>query len=104
MLTLTQSATAKIAEAMASEGRDGGSLRIYVQGGGCSGFQYRFVFDEPRENDQVTGLDGFTLLLDPLSGVFLEGASVDYVDGPDGAGFRINNPNQTGTCGCGQAS
>ena len=104
MLSVTDAAASRIAEEMERESKVEGSLRIYIQGGGCSGFQYRFIFDEPRELDEVKSLAGFKLLIDPLSQVFLDGASVDYVDGPSGAGFRITNPNVSGSCGCDRSS
>lgn len=103
MVTLTENAVGKISEIMAAEQQGGKALRIYVEGGGCSGFQYGFMFDSARENDEVEEFTGFKLVVDPFSSTYLEGASVDYVDGLDGAGFRINNPQATGSCGCGKS-
>jgi len=103
MITLTDNAVNKIREIMDAENQAGKSLRIYVEGGGCSGFQYGFQFDSSRPGDESRAFDGFELLVDPFSNNYLDGAQVDYVDGLDGAGFRINNPNATGSCGCGHS-
>lgn len=103
MVTLTENAVVKIGEIMAEEKQEGRALRIYVEGGGCSGFQYGFTFDESREGDTVAEHAGFKLLVDPFSMTYLGTATVDYVDGLDGAGFRIDNPQATGSCGCGKS-
>ena len=79
-------------------------LRIYVAGGGCSGFQYGFSFDENvNEGDMTIERDGVSLVIDPMSYQYLIGASVDYVEGLQGAQFVVNNPNATTTCGCGSS-
>lgn len=103
MVQLTDSAVAKVHEIMADESQAGKALRIYVEGGGCSGFQYGFQFDDAREGDEVVDFRGFKLLVDPFSLNYLNETTVDYVDGLYGAGFRISNPNATGTCGCGNS-
>jgi iron-sulfur cluster assembly accessory protein len=103
MVTLTDNAVTKIGAIMMQEKQEGKGLRIYVEGGGCSGFQYGFAFDDPRDDDDVAEYPGFKLLVDPFSLTYLDGADVDYVDGLDGAGFRINNPNAAGSCGCGKS-
>ena len=88
---------------MSSEKQSSPDLRIYVEGGGCSGFQYGFQFDSSRDGDRIFDFDGFRLLVDPFSNHYLGGAQVDYVDGLDGAGFRVQNPQATGSCGCGHS-
>ena len=75
-----------------------------VQGGGCSGFQYRLTFeDKPTDNDHVVDVGGVKVYVDAMSGMYLDGASIDYVDGLEGSGFKIDNPNATATCGCGHS-
>jgi iron-sulfur cluster assembly accessory protein len=103
MVTLSDTAVTKIGEILVQQKQEGKALRIYVEGGGCSGFQYGFAFDEARDGDEVVEYPSFRLLIDPFSFNYLESASVDYVDGLDGAGFRINNPQATGSCGCGKS-
>jgi iron-sulfur cluster insertion protein len=103
MVQLTESAVEKVNEIITQESQAGKALRIYVEGGGCSGFQYGFQFDDPREGDEVVDHSGFKLLIDPFSLNYLENSTVDYVDGLYGAGFRISNPNASGSCGCGNS-
>ena len=82
----------------------GKALRIFVQGGGCSGFQYGFTFDEVKnEDDAVMEKNGVTLLIDPMSYQYLVGAEIDYQEGLEGAQFVIKNPNAQSTCGCGSS-
>ena len=103
-LTFTSAAAAKVSELIAEEGNPDLMLRIYVQGGGCSGFQYGFTFDETvNEGDSKVVTDGVTLLIDPMSIQYLNGAEVDYSEGLQGAQFVIRNPNATTTCGCGSS-
>ena len=78
-------------------------LRISVEGGGCSGFQYGFTFSDRREDDSVVPCEGFEVVIDPMSQPYLEGCVVDYQDGLQGAGFTVSNPNASGSCGCGQS-
>ena len=79
-------------------------LRVFVQGGGCSGFQYGFTFDEKKPDDNVIEQDGITVLVDPQSAQYLRGAKVNYVEDFRGAGFSVENPNATGgSCGCGKS-
>ena len=79
-------------------------LRVFVQGGGCSGFQYGFTFDEKKADDNVIEQDGITVLVDPQSATYLRGAKVNYVEDFRGAGFSVENPNATGgSCGCGKS-
>ena len=103
-LRFTAAAAAKVRELVAEEGNASLSLRAYIQGGGCSGFQYGFEFDEGRnEDDIVIVTDGATLLVDPLSLQYLAGAEVDYSESLAGAQFVIRNPNAKTTCGCGSS-
>jgi iron-sulfur cluster assembly accessory protein len=80
------------------------SLRVFVSGGGCSGMQYGMAFEEsPRDFDKVIAMDGVSLVIDPTSLMYLQGATIDYVDSLMGGGFRIDNPNAVSTCGCGHS-
>tara|TARA_Y100000389_G_scaffold198025_1_gene233737 strand:+ start:107 stop:430 length:324 start_codon:yes stop_codon:yes gene_type:complete len=87
-------------------GEDPGlQLRVYVQGGGCSGFQYGFTLDEVKEDDHVFTTNGISLLIDPMSGVYFHGATIDYKNDPlNGSMFVISNPNAKSTCGCGSSA
>ena len=103
-LRFSQAAASKVRELIAEEGNGGLKLRVYIQGGGCSGFQYGFEFDETQaEDDMAVNTDGVTLLVDPLSLQYLMGAEVDYSEGLSGAQFVIRNPNAKTTCGCGSS-
>jgi len=103
-LTFTEAAAAKVRELIAEEGNAELKLRVYIQGGGCSGFQYGFEFDEGRnEDDLAVVTDGVTLLVDPLSLQYLMDAVVDYTESLTGAQFVIRNPNAKTTCGCGSS-
>jgi iron-sulfur cluster insertion protein len=103
-LVFTTAAAKKVSELIAEEGNPDLMLRIYVQGGGCSGFQYGFTFDETvGEGDEQVVTDGVTLLIDPMSVQYLMGAEVDYSEGLQGAQFVIRNPNASTTCGCGSS-
>ena len=103
-LNFSHSAAAKVRELIQEEGNDSLSLRVYIQGGGCSGFQYGFEFDENRaEDDLSVDTDGVSLLVDPLSLQYLMGAEVDYSESLQGAQFVIRNPNAKTTCGCGSS-
>ena len=100
----TEAAARKGASLIAEEGNPGLKLRVYISGGGCSGFQYGFTFDEERaEDDLALERDGVTLLVDPLSLQYLMGAEVDYRESLQGAQFVIRNPNAKTTCGCGSS-
>ncbi len=104
VLTLTASAAEKIKSLIAEEGSDDLKLRVFVTGGGCSGFQYGFTFDENvNEGDTEVEQYGVTLLVDPMSYQYLAGAEIDYSEGLEGAQFVIKNPNATTTCGCGSS-
>lgn len=103
-LQFSPSAAHKVRELIAEEGNDALKLRVYIQGGGCSGFQYGFEFDEQQgEDDVAVQTDGVTLLVDPLSLQYLMGAEVDYTESLHGAQFVIRNPNAKTTCGCGSS-
>ena len=103
-LVFTPAAAAKVRQLIEEEGNDALKLRVYIQGGGCSGFQYGFEFDEAQaEDDLAVRTDGVTLLVDPLSLQYLMGAEVDYTESLHGAQFVIRNPNAKTTCGCGSS-
>lgn len=103
-LVFTSAAAAKVADLIAEEGNPELMLRVYIQGGGCSGFQYGFTFDEQeKEGDTRVVTDDVTLLIDPMSLQYLTGAEIDYSEGLQGAQFVIRNPNATTTCGCGSS-
>ncbi len=103
-LVFTDSAANKVRELIEEEGNPGLKLRVFVSGGGCSGFQYGFTFDE-ASNDDDTAMEknGVTLLIDAMSYQYLVGAEIDYQESAEGAQFVIKNPNATSTCGCGSS-
>lgn len=104
VLEFSDSAAEKVRQLLEEEDNDQLRLRVYITGGGCSGFQYGFMFDENEdEGDSVVEKKGVRLLVDPLSGQYLEGAEIDYVEGIEGAQFVIRNPNAATTCGCGSS-
>ena len=101
-INLTASAVRKVRELIEEEANDELKLRVLITGGGCSGFQYGFTFDElAAEDDTAVESDGVTLLVDPMSFQYLAGSEVDYTEGLEGSRFVVNNPNATTTCGCG---
>ncbi|NML13494.1 iron-sulfur cluster insertion protein ErpA [Azohydromonas caseinilytica] len=103
-IIFTDSAAAKVAELVAEEGNPELKLRVFVQGGGCSGFQYGFTFDElVNEDDTQMQKNGVTLLIDAMSLQYLMGAEIDYKEDLQGAQFVIKNPNASTTCGCGSS-
>jgi iron-sulfur cluster insertion protein len=103
-LVFTDAAAGKVRELIAEEGNPELKLRVYISGGGCSGFQYGFTFDEARaEDDFAVDKGGVTLLVDPLSLQYLAGAEIDYAESLTGAQFVIRNPNAKTTCGCGSS-
>jgi iron-sulfur cluster assembly accessory protein len=104
MVTLTDTAAGKVKELLNGQAEEGqAALRVAVRGGGCSGFQYALAFDEEREGDQVFTFQDIKLLIDAQSLPFVDGSEVDYVEGLQGAGFAVNNPNVVAACGCGQS-
>ena len=103
-LVFTDSAANKVRELIEEEGNPGLKLRVFVSGGGCSGFQYGFTFDEAsNEDDTAMEKNGVTLLIDAMSYQYLVGAEIDYQESAEGAQFVIKNPNATSTCGCGSS-
>ncbi len=103
-LVFTESAASKVKELIDEEGNTELKLRVFVSGGGCSGFQYGFTFDEEiNEDDAQVDKNGVKLLIDAMSYQYLVGAEIDYQEGIDGAQFVIKNPNATSTCGCGSS-
>ena len=103
-MVFTAAAAGKVTELIAEEGNPQLNLRVYISGGGCSGFQYGFTFDEERaEDDLAIERDGVFLLVDPLSLQYLAGAEIDYSESLTGAQFVIRNPNAKTTCGCGSS-
>ena len=105
LITVTEAAAGKIRELLSEEGKTESGLRVFVQGGGCSGFQYGLMIEENGQGsgDQVFESHGVKLFIDPISIRYLNGAEVDFVDTITGGGFTIKNPNATSTCGCGSS-
>jgi len=103
-LIFTESAASKVKQLIDEEGNPSLKLRVFVQGGGCSGFQYGFTFDEEtNDDDTVMEKNGVHLLIDAMSYQYLVGAEIDYKDDLEGSQFVIKNPNATTTCGCGSS-
>lgn len=103
-IIFTDNAVDKVRALIAEEGNPELKLRVFVSGGGCSGFQYGFTFDEvSNEDDTVLEKSGVTLLIDPMSYQYLVGAEIDYAESLEGSRFVIKNPNATNTCGCGSS-
>ncbi len=103
-ISISDNAVKKVTELKSEEGNADLNLRLYITGGGCSGFSYGFTFDEgTKENDTIVERDGVTLLVDALSIQYLQGATVDYTEGLQGARFVVDNPSATTTCGCGSS-
>jgi iron-sulfur cluster insertion protein len=103
-LVFSDSAAIKVRELIAEENNEALKLRVFISGGGCSGFQYGFTFDENIEDgDTVVEKEGVKLLIDPMSIQYLAGAEIDYSEGIEGAQFVIRNPNAATTCGCGSS-
>ncbi len=103
-INLSDRAIEKVRRLVAEEENDQLKLRVFITGGGCSGFQYGFTFDElVADDDTALEQDGVTLLVDPMSLQYLAGSVVDYTEGLEGSRFVVNNPNATATCGCGSS-
>lgn len=103
-VTLTDKAVEMVKDAMQREGLSGYGIRIGVMGGGCSGFQYSMDFENaPKDGDVTLEQGGIRLFVDAMSSMYLQGVTVDYVVGLQGAGFKFNNPNAKSTCGCGSS-
>jgi iron-sulfur cluster assembly protein len=105
MITLTDNGAEKVREFLADQAAvaETAGLRVGVRGGGCSGFQYALAFDEQRDDDSVFEDKGIRLLVDRASLPYVEGSTIDFVDGLQGAGFRVDNPNVIAACGCGSS-
>lgn len=103
MVTLTENASTKLKGLIAEEGDQGDGLRVKVVPGGCSGFEYQLTFDQPGESDEVFEQHGVRIIVDRYSAPYLVGAEFDYEESFQGAGFVINNPNSTSSCGCGKS-
>ena len=101
-ITVSERAARRIGEILKGEG-DGAMLRISVEGGGCSGFQYQLALDEARDGDQVFDHEGIRILVDEQSLRYVDGSTVDYTESLMGAGFQVNNPNVVAACGCGSS-
>ena len=103
MISLTARAARQVQTMHAAQGDPLKRLRVFVEGGGCSGFQYGMSFDLPKPDDQTVETEGVQVLLDPTSSAYLSGTSIDFDDGLQGKGFEIRNPNAQSTCGCGKS-
>jgi iron-sulfur cluster assembly protein len=104
MVMLTENAIGQVKKVIGEQSEPYVGIRVGVEGGGCSGFQYTLKLERTsREGDDVVQVDGFQLLIDPQSMVYLDGTEIDYVETLQAAGFRFNNPNVTGSCGCGES-
>ena len=101
VITLTETAGAKVKEFLESQNREDLALRVYVKPGGCSGFSYGMGLDEPKESDNTFEVEGIRVVIDPQSFRFVQGAVIDYKDAMMGGGFAITNPNAMSSCGCG---
>lgn len=103
MISLTARAARQVQSMHAAQGDTQKRLRVFVEGGGCSGFQYGMSFDLAKADDQIIETEGVQVLLDPTSVAYLSGTSIDFDDGLQGKGFEIRNPNAQSTCGCGKS-
>ncbi|MDB2506991.1 MAG: iron-sulfur cluster insertion protein ErpA [Opitutae bacterium] len=103
MITLTDSAVAQVRELQAEKATEGQVLRILVEAGGCSGFEYGMSFDDQKDDDQLFESNGIKFLVDSTSLEYLDGSVVDFDDGLTGKGFEVRNPNASSTCGCGRS-
>jgi len=104
ILNITQSAAQRVGQLVEEEGNPNLKLRVYISGGGCSGFRYNLALDEAVEDDDtIFNIGPAAFVVDPLSAQYMAGAEIDFEDALDGARFIIKNPNATGTCGCGSS-
>lgn len=104
MLQLTERAVEKVKQLLTAENKAGYGLRVAVQGGGCSGFQYGLTWEnDQKDNDQILEFGGLKVFVDAMSVMYLDEVKIDYVDGLQGSGFQIQNPKATGNCGCGSS-
>jgi iron-sulfur cluster assembly accessory protein len=102
-ISITEKAAEKVKVAMEKEGKSDTGLRLYVSGGGCSGFQYGLAFDRKNDDDLLIESHGVKVIVDQESAKYLEGSEIDYEETVMGEGFKVNNPNATETCGCGHS-
>jgi iron-sulfur cluster assembly protein len=104
LVTMTQPAAEAVRDVMAQKNLQGYALRLFISGGGCSGYQYGLALDNNiRAEDTISETEGIKLIIDEISIKYLQGATVDYVEGMTASGFKIINPNAASTCGCGQS-
>ena len=103
MITLTSRAAQRVRTLQAEAADDTKQLRVFVESGGCSGFQYGMSFDEPKPDDSHLESEGVQMIIDPASLAYMQGSSIDFDDGLHGKGFEIKNPNAQSTCGCGKS-
>lgn len=104
MLTVTEKAQGKVKEILTSQTEHFEGIRVQVVGGGCSGFQYHMGFEtQANGSDEILDMGGFKVFVDPGSLIYLDGTTIDYVEGLSGTGFKFNNPNVKSTCGCGES-
>ncbi|MFH1497321.1 MAG: iron-sulfur cluster insertion protein ErpA [Verrucomicrobiota bacterium] len=103
MITLTSRAAAQVRTMQREHAAEGRPLRVLVESGGCSGFQYGMSFDDPKPDDTTLLSEGVSLVIDPASLAYLQGTEIDFDDGLQGKGFEIKNPNAQSTCGCGKS-
>ena len=103
MITITQSAIEEAKRLFNKQGNPKMGLRVGVQGGGCSGLSYKLGFDQERQGDNIQDFGGIKVLVDPKSDLYLEGTTLDFVDGLEGRGFKFLNPQAKKTCGCGES-
>ncbi len=102
MITLTESASKQV-QLLRRDAHPDSVLRVFVEQGGCSGFEYGMSFDTPKADDKTFECEGVTFIVDPTSLVYLDGSSINFDDGLHGKGFEVNNPNAGSTCGCGKS-
>jgi len=103
MISLTDRAVEQVRQIAREKASEGQLLRIFVEAGGCSGFEYGMSFDDPKDDDKRLESNGIEFLVDPTSFDYLEGSEVDFDDGLSGKGFEVRNPNASSTCGCGRS-
>ena len=102
-ISVTEKAAEKVKAAILKDGKTASALRLYVSGGGCSGFQYGLAFDKENDGDYIIESRGVKIVVDQESAKYLDGSEIDYIESVMGEGFRVNNPNATETCGCGHS-
>ena len=103
MITMTETAISQVTEYLEDDDNKGKALRVFVEGGGCSGYQYGLAFDDATEDDTTLEFGAIRVAIDPMSAALIKGAEVDFVDTLQGSGFKVSNPNAKSTCGCGQS-